>query len=50
VPRKKLRVVRRAGQQRVIWSVPLVLQRENTLAIRLQGKPKGRIGIVVVHD
>ena len=36
--------------QRDVWSVPLVLQRENTLAVRLEGKPEGRIGIVLVHD
>ena len=36
--------------QRDVWSVPVTLQRENTLAVRLEGKPKGRIGVVVAHD
>ena len=36
--------------QRDVWSVPVTLQAENTLSVRLEGNPKGRIGIAIEHD
>lgn len=38
------------NQQRSSWTVPVTLQRSNSLAVRLDGKPKSRIIVAIRHD
>ena len=38
------------SESRGSWTVPLALQAHNTLAVRLEGKPKSRVAIAIIHD
>lgn len=38
------------GVSRGTWSVPIVLQENNKMTVRLEGKPTARISVAVTHD
>jgi hypothetical protein len=38
------------SETRSTWSMPVSLQAQNTITVKLAGKPKGRIALVVRHD
>jgi hypothetical protein len=38
------------GQHRATWTIPVSLQQHNTLTVRLEGKPRGRIIVAIRHD
>jgi hypothetical protein len=35
---------------RVSWTVPIVLQTDNVLSVRLEGAPQSRIAVIIRHD
>lgn len=37
------------SESRGSWSVPISLQAENTIVVRLEGKPNSRIAVAIVH-
>jgi hypothetical protein len=38
------------SESRATWSVPVVLQEQNTLSVKVAGQPAGRVGIAIRHD
>jgi len=38
------------SESRSTWTVPITLQEQNALTVRLDGKPSTRIGIAIRHD
>ena len=36
--------------QRSSWTIPVSLQQSNTITVRLEGKPRSRVAIVICHD
>jgi hypothetical protein len=38
------------NESRGTWAIPVTLQPENSIAVQVEGKPKGRIAVVIDHD